>query len=868
MAEFYYRYKNAGFPSPAILGLTASPVQGNKLDGIDELERTLDAACVAPTRHRDDLIAHTKRPLTLRHICSPDEPHLILGGPNLTQLRRVSQSGYHYQLQYNRARQAWGAPGTGGTATWTWKFMKSFCRRAEKIQQQLGPWASEYYIHKVIRRCVKAAQKRAHEDRQPFLMALLQQVEAVRPVWPDDSSASFEAFKNGLSSRVQVLFSILLHYDNAQPTGIVFVSERPMAAVLARLISLHPLVRARFRAGHIVGMSQTQADGFEGILYLGPKDGRRPLQRFRARTVNLLVATSVVEEGIDIPACNLVICIDQLTSLKAFIQRRGRARDENSEFHLLVEDGATQKSSREWEGLEEAMKRKYEDEMREVQHWLDVEKKSDLNDELLPPLYVPETGARLPARDARQHLQHFCATSTSTLFVDWRPLYQSREDQIAGYLRASVRLPITLPAMLRTAHSAYAWRTESDAWCDAAFQAYKAINEAGLLSNNLLPPQKSADMLLRSVETRPGVVPVREQHRPWPQIAQQWKAIQDGAASHARTTSPSVYRHTIRIENDNGSELFEADLVLPCALPPGIQPFDLFWTAHSARPWIVHISEAECVAYGTGEGEYHDSHDHSGVLLSAAYGHRWPIGEQHRLARVVFRDEHLRADQIAAAPFDPKIFDGIESFSSPDIARLVRDADGVPYVYQEALESKPPLSLVRKSYGGFEEAPEDVPFVVLQPWPKIVGMLHKTENVQLFDDPMRPDADLSDSAEKPAASAKPYPRVLPAANCRVDNLPMAYVQFGSLLPSLTPVLEVYLVAAELMASTRLSEIPIHDLSLVATAISAPGARLPTNYENLEFIGDSVLKVLASANLAAQSMYLSEHLVCLSVLTSV
>lgn len=45
---------------------------------------------------------------------------------------------------------------------------------------------------------------------------------------------------------------------------------------------------------------------------------------------------SVAEEGIDIPACSLVIRYDWCTTVTAMIQSRGRAREKSSEFVLIV----------------------------------------------------------------------------------------------------------------------------------------------------------------------------------------------------------------------------------------------------------------------------------------------------------------------------------------------------------------------------------------------------------------------------------------------------------------------------------------------------------------------------------------------------
>jgi endoribonuclease Dicer len=53
--------------------------------------------------------------------------------------------------------------------------------------------------------------------------------------------------------------------------------------------------------------------------------------------VQVLVATDVIEEGIDVKNCNCVIRFDLPVSVRSYIQSRGRARHEKSEFILFVE---------------------------------------------------------------------------------------------------------------------------------------------------------------------------------------------------------------------------------------------------------------------------------------------------------------------------------------------------------------------------------------------------------------------------------------------------------------------------------------------------------------------------------------------------
>lgn len=53
---------------------------------------------------------------------------------------------------------------------------------------------------------------------------------------------------------------------------------------------------------------------------------RDVLDGLRTKRTNVLIATSVVEEGVDVDACSFVIVFDHLKSTKAYVQMKGRAR--------------------------------------------------------------------------------------------------------------------------------------------------------------------------------------------------------------------------------------------------------------------------------------------------------------------------------------------------------------------------------------------------------------------------------------------------------------------------------------------------------------------------------------------------------------
>ncbi len=96
---------------------------------------------------------------------------------------------------------------------------------------------------------------------------------------------------------------------------MVFTNYRDTATSLLKFLKDDPAIRAvRF-----VGQSSREND--EG---LSQKKQAEILQKFRAGEFNVLIATSVGEEGIDIPATDLVLFYEPVPSEIRSIQRKGR----------------------------------------------------------------------------------------------------------------------------------------------------------------------------------------------------------------------------------------------------------------------------------------------------------------------------------------------------------------------------------------------------------------------------------------------------------------------------------------------------------------------------------------------------------------
>jgi ERCC4-related helicase len=60
------------------------------------------------------------------------------------------------------------------------------------------------------------------------------------------------------------------------------------------------------------------------------------IKKFRNHEFRVLITTSVTEEGFDIPECKMVVSFDRPSSLKSYIQIKGRARERNSRYIIFT----------------------------------------------------------------------------------------------------------------------------------------------------------------------------------------------------------------------------------------------------------------------------------------------------------------------------------------------------------------------------------------------------------------------------------------------------------------------------------------------------------------------------------------------------
>lgn len=156
------------------------------------------------------------------------------------------------------------------------------------------------------------------------------------------------------SSRVEILLETLRSHSNDQERIIVFVERRNTAERVCRRLRDDPII-SKMNPEFIVGNS----NGF-------PKEMQQSiLENFHKGKCQVLVATTVLEQGIDVVACGVVICFDGVKSIKSIIQSRGRARKSSSKFLVFVPAGKQQQRVNELTNMEASMNLAIRQLMRE-----------------------------------------------------------------------------------------------------------------------------------------------------------------------------------------------------------------------------------------------------------------------------------------------------------------------------------------------------------------------------------------------------------------------------------------------------------------------------------------------------------------------
>ncbi|NXU55966.1 IFIH1 protein, partial [Turnix velox] len=132
---------------------------------------------------------------------------------------------------------------------------------------------------------------------------------------------------------IQLRNTLMEEFTKAEePRGIIFTKTRLSAFALLQWIEENPkFEEVGIKAHYLIGAGHNSE-----TKPMTQNEQREIMDKFRAGSVNLLIATTVAEEGLDIEECNIVIRYGLVTNEIAMVQARGRARADESTYALVA----------------------------------------------------------------------------------------------------------------------------------------------------------------------------------------------------------------------------------------------------------------------------------------------------------------------------------------------------------------------------------------------------------------------------------------------------------------------------------------------------------------------------------------------------
>ena len=386
---------------------------------------------------------------------------------------------------------------------------------------------------------------------------------------------------------------------------------------------------------------------------------------------------------------------------------------------------------------------------------------------------------------------------------------------------------------------------------DAAFEAYTALYRAGLVNEHFLPVghvDEGADEAYQAIEKRPSLVEVSDQFYSWAFLAQQWE------------TATSIPAFMITVEQ--GEHIVASMMMLlPWPLPK-VADFELYWDANTTFKVSISpntaVFDVTVIAPATQitslilQSIFLKTMDAEQSDFTALF---LPNGVADFPKWVETNTGVVRADHIC----ENDIKEGaglVRDLMQNRLPHVFRD---VRYAFIEDLSPGGAMDIDQYS----DKIREDLEMSLKEALPAGKGpdgetdldqdtnmetcvLIETTRLAKKVDFLHRP------SSQNPKIAKASRIQLLLAEKCEMDRLPFKYSRFAMLVPSILHRVQAALVVDQL-CKTILSPLQFNDRNLVEAAISAPSAQETTDYNRLEFLGDSILKFFTSLTMMAKHL---------------
>nr|TKR65749.1 endoribonuclease Dicer-like 3-like isoform X2 [Populus alba] len=326
-----------------------------------------------------------------------------------------------------------------------------------------------------------------------------------------------------ISPKLHELLQLFLSFGEAREVLCLIFVERIITAKVVERFMKKVEVLAHFTVSYLTG-TNASADA------LAPKMQMETLESFRSGKVNLLFATDVVEEGIHVPNCSCVIRFDLPKTVRSYVQSRGRARQNNSNFITMLERGNTKQRDQlfeiirsEWSMTDTAIN-------RDPNVW----NLKACASEAAKAYVVDVTGASVTADSSVSLIHRYCQHLPGDRYYTPKPTFQF--EVFEQSCRCAMKLPPNAAFQTLVGPTCRSQQLAKQLVC---LEACKKLHQMGALDDHLLPsveePSEIAVVKSKSTSAGAGTTKRKELHGTTciHALSGSWGEKLDGATFHA-----------------------------------------------------------------------------------------------------------------------------------------------------------------------------------------------------------------------------------------------------------------------------------------------------------------------------------------------
>ncbi|KAL7196180.1 hypothetical protein ACSBR1_036234 [Camellia fascicularis] len=274
-----------------------------------------------------------------------------------------------------------------------------------------------------------------------------------------------------ISPKLYELFQIFQSFGEArQVLCLIFVERIITAKVIERVMKRTDYL-SHLTVSYLTG-SNSSVDA------LAPKVQKETLESFRSGKVNLLFATDVVEEGIHVPNCSSVIRFDLPKTVRSYVQSRGRARQNDSHFVMMLERG----NIKQRDHIFDIIRSEYSMTDTAINRDPDASVLKACTIKEIDAYYVDATGASVTADSSVNLIHRYCEKLPRDEYFTPKPIFQF---VLSG---ESYQCNLTLPP--NAAFQTLVGPPNRNSHLSkqlVCFDACKKLHQMGALNDHLLP---------------------------------------------------------------------------------------------------------------------------------------------------------------------------------------------------------------------------------------------------------------------------------------------------------------------------------------------------------------------------------------------